>query len=50
MVCVSIAQRRAVDKGNFAGDLEPIGASRDLAKNQLIDLGVFNERIGLYAA
>jgi 5,5'-dehydrodivanillate O-demethylase oxygenase subunit len=29
--------------------LEPIGIIRDPAKNQLIDLGVFNERIGLYA-
>jgi 5,5'-dehydrodivanillate O-demethylase len=28
--------------------LEPIGVIRDPARNQLIDLGVFNERIGLY--
>jgi 5,5'-dehydrodivanillate O-demethylase len=28
---------------------DPIGTIRDPAKNQLIDLGVFNERIGLYA-
>jgi 5,5'-dehydrodivanillate O-demethylase len=30
--------------------LEPIGVIRDPAKNQIIDLGVFNERIGLHAA
>jgi 5,5'-dehydrodivanillate O-demethylase len=30
--------------------LEPIGVIRDPAKNQLIDLGVFNERIGLKCA
>jgi 5,5'-dehydrodivanillate O-demethylase oxygenase subunit len=28
--------------------LEPLGVIRDPARNQLIDLGVFNERIGLY--
>jgi 5,5'-dehydrodivanillate O-demethylase len=28
--------------------LEPVGVIRDPAKNHLIDLGVFNERIGLY--
>jgi 5,5'-dehydrodivanillate O-demethylase len=27
---------------------EPMGLIRDPAKNQLIDLGVINERIGLY--
>ena len=30
--------------------LEPIGVIRDSEKNRLIDLGVINERIGLYAA
>ncbi len=30
--------------------LDPLGVIRDPAKNQLIDLGVINERIGLYAA
>ena len=30
--------------------LEPIGVIRDPEKNQLIDLGVINERIGLFAA
>lgn len=30
--------------------LEPLGVIRDPTKNRLIDLGVFNERIGLYAA
>ena len=30
--------------------LEPLGVIRDPAKNELIDLGVFNERIGLYPA
>src|SRR5215510_925943 len=30
--------------------LEPLGVIRDPAKNRLIDLGVFNERIGLYVA
>jgi 5,5'-dehydrodivanillate O-demethylase len=30
--------------------LEPIGVIRDPEKNRLIDLGVINERIGLYAA
>jgi 5,5'-dehydrodivanillate O-demethylase len=29
--------------------LEPMGMIRDPAKNQLIDLGVINERIGLYS-
>ncbi|HWO40846.1 MAG TPA: hypothetical protein VNO43_03485, partial [Candidatus Eisenbacteria bacterium] len=29
--------------------LDPIGVIRDPRKNQLIDLGVFNERIGLYS-
>lgn len=29
--------------------LDPMGTIRDPAKNHLIDLGVFNERIGLYA-
>ena len=29
--------------------LDPLGVIRDPAKNQLIDLGVINERIGLYA-
>jgi 5,5'-dehydrodivanillate O-demethylase len=29
--------------------LEPMGTIRDPANNELIDLGVFNERIGLYA-
>jgi 5,5'-dehydrodivanillate O-demethylase len=29
--------------------LEPMGLIRDPAKNQLIDLGVINERIGLYS-
>jgi 5,5'-dehydrodivanillate O-demethylase len=29
--------------------LEPIGIIRDPEKNQLIDLGVINERIGLFA-
>jgi 5,5'-dehydrodivanillate O-demethylase len=29
--------------------LEPIGVIRDPAKNKLIDLGVINERIGLFA-
>jgi 5,5'-dehydrodivanillate O-demethylase len=28
---------------------DPLGVIRDPAKNQLIDLGVINERIGLYA-
>jgi hypothetical protein len=28
---------------------DPLGVIRDTAKNQLIDLGVINERIGLYA-
>jgi 5,5'-dehydrodivanillate O-demethylase len=28
---------------------DPLGVIRDSAKNQLIDLGVINERIGLYA-
>ena len=28
--------------------LEPLGIIRDPEKNQLIDLGVINERIGLY--
>jgi Rieske oxygenase family protein len=28
--------------------LEPVGMIRDPEKNQLIDLGVINERIGLY--
>ena len=30
--------------------LDPIGIIRDPAKNELIDLGVINERIGLFAA
>ena len=30
--------------------LEPIGMIRDPERNQLIDLGVINERIGLFAA
>ena len=30
--------------------LEPLGVIRDPTKNRLIDLGVFNERIGLYPA
>lgn len=30
--------------------LEPLGVIRDPTKNRLIDLGVFNERIGLYVA
>jgi hypothetical protein len=30
--------------------LEPIGVIRNPEKNQLIDLGVINERIGLFAA
>jgi len=30
--------------------LDPIGIIRDPAKNKLIDLGVINERIGLFAA
>jgi 5,5'-dehydrodivanillate O-demethylase len=29
--------------------LEPLGIIRDPKKNQLIDLGVINERIGLFA-
>ena len=28
--------------------LDPLGVIRDPAQNQLIDLGVINERIGLY--
>ncbi len=28
---------------------DPLGVIRDPAKNQLIDLGVINERIGLFA-
>lgn len=30
--------------------LDPLGVMRDPARNQLIDLGVINERIGLFAA
>jgi hypothetical protein len=30
--------------------LDPIGVIREPSKNQLIDLGVFNERIGLKCA
>ena len=30
--------------------LEPLGIIRDPERNQLIDLGVINERIGLFAA
>ena len=30
--------------------LEPMGIIRDPAKNKLIDLGVINERIGLFGA
>ena len=30
--------------------LEPLGVIRDPTKNRLIDIGVFNERIGLYVA
>jgi hypothetical protein len=29
--------------------LDPLGTIRDPAQNHLIDLGVFNERLGLYA-
>ena len=39
--------REQIDR--VAQGLEPLGTIRDPALNQLIDLGVINERIGLYA-